>query len=122
MNIQTSNSIEKKRTYPFVEKLVDALYNDDVNSVIEKSVEGHYDKSIFLMFVVLYFGIFLSIEKFEYKKDLLKESISDIIRDHDKRTACLQFFCNLGIFEKNEKLCLEGPKNLNLQDQKTKDE
>jgi hypothetical protein len=108
MNIQTT-----KRTYPFVDKLVDALYQDDLNSVIEKSIEGHYDKSIFMMFVMLYFGIFLSIENFDYKKELIKQSLSDIIRDHDKRTACLQLFCSAfgHIFEKNEKLCLEAPRN-----------
>jgi hypothetical protein len=113
----------KARTYPFVNRLVDALYTDDINSTIENSIEGHYDKNILMMFVVLYFGLYLSIDHPDSSnKEYIKEALSDIIRDHDKRTACLQFFCTLGIFEKNENLCLEAPRNLKLKDKKTEDE
>jgi len=105
----------KKKIYPFIDKLVDVMYNDDLNNLMEESIEGHYDKSIFLMYIVLYFGIYMSIDKSirsANKKQAIKEELTDIIRDPNKRQACLNFFCTyfgkLVFNEKNEKQSIQN--------------
>ena len=83
--------------YPFINEMVDKS-----NELIENSISGGYDKSIFLMFVVMYFGIHLKLENTftddvdrrqgsntEEKKTQIKLLMTDFIKDPIKRNMCI---------------------------------
>ena len=94
MNIQQSKNRIKEKIYPFVNKMVDAFYNDYSNSLIEQSIENDNDKSVFLMFVMMYFGIHLKLDNNNdnIKKDQIKILMTELIKDPAKRQFCIKMF------------------------------
>jgi Mg2+/citrate symporter len=79
----------KSDVYPLINEIVDELSNTDLKAVIERSCETRMDKSIFMMFVTMYFYAFLSEG---LSKQDIKLILTDAIRDPEKRQYCLQVF------------------------------
>jgi membrane-bound lytic murein transglycosylase len=95
--LQISNKQDlKKVIYPFVDEMVDTLYTDECNNLIENAVSTNGDKSVFLMFVMMYFGIHLKLDNQNdaTKKEQIKSMLSDVIRDPHKRKLCIEMFQN----------------------------
>ncbi len=87
----------KKHKYPFIDELVDVLHSDKLNKLLSKNVQSDSDKSIFMMFVVVYFIINLklrtsSIGEDPFNKQKIKDIMSSVIGDAHKRKACLDLF------------------------------
>ena len=80
----------KSDVYPLINEIVDELSNTDLKGVIERSCETKMDKSIFMMFVTMYFYAFLS--DTDLSKQDIKLILTDAIRDPEKRQYCLQVF------------------------------
>jgi len=82
--------------YPGIDKLVDALYCDEINSYINDICHDELDKKTFIMFVIMYFYIYFGLEcnvqTSELSKQNIKLVLSDIIRDPEKRHQCIQLF------------------------------
>lgn len=95
-NNKTQNEIQHEiiKIYPFINELVDTFYKEHLNTFIDKSIESEGDKSVFLMFIMMYFCIHLKLENEnnDIKKDNIKILMSDIINDPEKRKLCLELF------------------------------
>jgi hypothetical protein len=91
-----SNSFEPTIIYPFIDEMVDTFYNDQSNALIERAIESRQDKSIFMMYVMMYFGIHLKLEREndEIKKEQIKVLMTDLVRDPEKRKFCIELFEN----------------------------
>ena len=85
-----------KESYPFIDELVDTFYNKHCNELIEHAIESDSDKHIFMMFIMMYFGIHLSVEmdNTEDKKQYIKDIMNDMIKNTDKRKQLLLFIQN----------------------------
>ena len=85
-----------KDNYPFIDELVDTLFNEHCNDLIEHAIEADSDKQVFMMFVMMYFGIHLSLEmkNNDDKKQYIKEIMNDIIKNTEKRKQLLFFIQN----------------------------
>lgn len=96
MSLQKSTNlfVDNEEIYPFINEMVDTFYTENCNELIENSISGGYDKSIFLMFVVMYFGIHLKLENSnkEEKKTQIKLLMTDFIKDPIKRKMCINIF------------------------------
>lgn len=95
--ILTSNTnTEIVEIYPFINEMVDSFYTKECNELIEKAIESDSDKSIFMMYIMMYFGIHLKLENEndETKKHQIKLLLTDLIKDHDKRKYCIEMFQN----------------------------
>lgn len=94
-NLDLQNKdIVKQKIYPFIDEMVDTLYNDDSNYLIEKVIETSTDKSIFMMFVVMYYSIFLKLDNKdkEIKRSQIKILMNEFIQDPEKRKFCIELF------------------------------
>jgi hypothetical protein len=82
--------------FPFVNEMVETFYNDQCNSLISKSIENDQDKSTFMMFIMMYFGIHLKLETKDddTKKAQIKMLLTELIRDPEKRRYCIEVFQN----------------------------
>lgn len=89
MELQKNNKI-----YPFIDSLVDALFTDEINNIID-SENVKFDKKTFIMFICMYFSTRLYAKK--CSKETIKEFMTDIIRNPVKRQQCILLFNN---FEK----------------------
>ena len=54
MNENTKLIYNKPEIYPFIDELVDILYKDDLNKLID-SENVQFDKRTFFMFIIMYF-------------------------------------------------------------------
>ena len=79
-----------RQKYPFIDELVDALFTDKINDIIN-SDNVQVDKRTFLMFIVMYFITRLHSDK-DVDKDTIKYFLSDIIHRPDKRRKCIELF------------------------------
>jgi hypothetical protein len=91
--------------YPMIDELVNSLYTDEINNLIDTKCETTDDRRVFLMFLIMYFYTYLSIpknlkEKYEMKHEL-KIFLTDMIRKPEKRAKCIELYTN---FEKSVKL------------------
>ena len=68
-----NDNLKNNEVFPFIDQMVNIFYNDQINELLNDSITGGYDKSIFLMFVVMYFGIHLKLENKD--KDEKKQQI-----------------------------------------------
>lgn len=91
------NSHEIFPIYPFINELVDALYTDELNNIID-SDNVRFDKKTFLMFIIMYFVTRLYTSHEEFSKDDIKLFLTNIIRNPEKRRRCIEIFL---MFEKN---------------------
>ena len=96
MNVNKTESKKTVKTsiYPFINEMVDTFYTEDCNSMIERAIDNDSDKSVFLMFIMMYFGIHLKLEKEndDFKKNKIKLLMTDLIRDPEKRKYCIEMF------------------------------
>lgn len=94
--ITSNNNSEINKIYPFINEMVDSFYTKECNELIEGAIETESDKSIFMMYIMMYFGIHLKLEREndETKKHQIKLLLTDLIRDHDKRKYCIEMFQN----------------------------
>lgn len=88
--------------YPFVNDLVDILYNTDLNNLIHDSCKTVDDKRSFFMFIIMYFYTFLSCSN-DCDKDNLKLFLSDLLKNTDKRKKIIEMYLNM---EQNVKYLL----------------
>ncbi len=84
--------VNKPQTFPFIEELVDKLYNESLNELIEKNVSTPIDKKVFLMFVMMYFVVHLQLDDEPKKKETIKEMLGDLMSNRDKRKLFISFF------------------------------
>jgi hypothetical protein len=77
--------------YPFIDELVESLYTNEINSIID-SENVQMDKKTFLMFIVMYFTTKLYASQENMFKDDIKLFLSDIIRTPEKRRKCIEMF------------------------------
>lgn len=86
--------LKKEDIFPFVNEMVETLYNEQCNSLIDKSIENEQDKSTFMMFIIMYFGIHLKLETKDddTKKTQIKMLLTELIRDPEKRRYCIELF------------------------------
>lgn len=94
--ISSSQKSEIINIYPFINEMVDSFYTKECNELIEGAIESESDKSIFMMYIMMYFGIHLKLEREndETKKHQIKLLLTDLIRDHEKRKYCIEMFQN----------------------------
>ena len=91
--------------YPMIDELVNSLYTDEINNLINTKCETTDDRRVFLMFLIMYFYTYLSIpkdvkEQFDMKHEL-KVFLTDMIRNPEKRAKCIELYTN---FVKSVKL------------------
>lgn len=93
-SLVNGKNIVKNEIYPFINEMVDTFYTKECNELIEKAIESDTDKSTFMMFVMMYFGIHLKLETQDndVKKSQIKMLLTDLIKDHDKRKFCIEMF------------------------------
>lgn len=75
--------------YPFIDTLVDALFTPEINAIID-SDNVQFDKKSFIMFICIYFSTRLYAKK--CSKQTIKEFMTDIIRNPEKRQKCILLF------------------------------
>lgn len=98
LDLQQNKDIIKQKIYPFIDEMVDTFYNDESNYLIEKVIETSTDKSIFLMFVMMYYSIHVSIKTDstnadkELKRTQIKILMNEFIQDPEKRKFCIELF------------------------------
>lgn len=93
MQLQTSQQTSNlDNIYPFINEMVDTFYTENANKLIEKSIEHNSDKSIFMMYITMYFAIHLKLKDDENKKHYIKQIMSEIINDPAKRSKVIEMF------------------------------
>lgn len=95
-----------KDIYPGIDDLVDVLYTDEINNLIDTKCQTSDDKRVFLMFLIMYFYNYLSIpddiKGGDYDvKTSLKMFLTDLLKNPEKRTKCLEIYTS---FENTIKL------------------
>jgi hypothetical protein len=105
LNITNFSQIIHPEIYPMIDELVNSLYTDSINNLIDTKCETIDDRRVFLMFLIMYFYTYLSIpknikEKFDMKNEL-KVFLSDMIRNPEKRAKCIELYTT---FENSVKL------------------
>lgn len=83
---------------PLIDDLVNSLYTDEINNLIDTKCKTIEDKRVFLMFLIMYFYTYLNIsndikEQYDIKKEL-KIFLTDIIRNPEKRSKCIELYTN----------------------------
>lgn len=93
-DLTTVEKTDLGKIYPFINEIVDAFYTEHCNTLIDKSIQTESDKSVFLMFVMMYFCIHMKLENVDdtTKRQQIKLILSDVIRDADKRRICINMF------------------------------
>ena len=84
---------------PFMDDLVDSLYTDELNTLIEKTCQTGLDKRTFMMFIMMYFFTMLNVSgagtctsEGVDRKSMLKEFMSDLIMNSEKRRRCVDLY------------------------------
>lgn len=94
----SNKQIDKNlRVYPFIDELVDSLYTDELNKLID-SENVQFDKRTFLMFIIIYFSTRLYASNETISKENIKTFMTDLIRNPMKRSKCIELFM---MFEKS---------------------
>jgi hypothetical protein len=99
--------IKKSKPLPFINDLVDVLFTKEINNLIDDNCVTVEDKRVFMMFLMTYFYSYLSISvKDQHTKQNLKEFLSNLINNPDKRLKCIELYTTFEktLFEKNLKL------------------
>lgn len=82
----------KNTVYPMIDELVDILYNDDLNNLMDTKCTTDLDKKTFMMFILMYFYTYINIHKTETSKDDIKIFLSDLIKNPDKRKQVIELY------------------------------
>ena len=88
MSLTNKNNI----VYPMIDELVDILYNDDLNNLMDTKCTTDLDKKTFMMFILMYFYTYINIHKTETSKDDIKIFLSDLIKNPDKRKQVIELY------------------------------
>lgn len=93
---QLNDVVNDIHILPGINDLVNVIYNDHLNSLLDKKNESLDDRRVLLMFLIMYFYSYLSIPK-DIKnhidvKQTLKAFLSELIKDHKKRKVCLEMY------------------------------
>jgi hypothetical protein len=83
----------RPKVFPFVDKMVEALYND-CEQLVSDHIETDEEKSIFMMFIIMYLlkmrdSLYNCTSESE-RKNALKNILSHILQNPEQRTVCLQ--------------------------------
>ena len=92
MEISSNNNVPK-----FIEELVDSLYTNEINKIIE-SDNVQVDKKMFLMFIVTFFITRLFCEKDSkpLNSDEIKNFMTELLlTNKTKRLQCMELFLQL---------------------------
>jgi hypothetical protein len=91
---ELDHHVFKNEIYPFIDEMVDTFYTKECNELIGRAIESETDKSTFMMFIMMYFGIHLKLETQDddIKKSQIKMLLTDLIKDHEKRRLCIEMF------------------------------
>lgn len=89
--------VKRKVSSPLIEELVDLLYTEELNNLIDTICVSNLDKRSFMMFVMMYFYSRLSAVN-NVTKESLKSFLTELIMDNDKRKKCIDIYRN---FEKS---------------------
>jgi hypothetical protein len=94
--IKQKTIIKNTHIYPLIDQLVDTLYTDEINNLINSKCQSIDDRRVFLMFLVMYFYTNLSIpteikEQYDVKNEL-KLFLTDIIKNPNKRHKCIELY------------------------------
>ena len=73
--IITTLSSEIKQIYPFINEMVDSFYTKECNELIDKAIQSETDKSIFMMYIMMYFGIHLKLETEDMGGDSAQDNV-----------------------------------------------
>lgn len=87
------------RRFKFIDELVESFY-DICDTIISNHVDKTDEKSIFMMFIVMYFTVHLKLKDIPHfndhskteQKEVIKDLLEDAIKDPNKRRMCLQTF------------------------------
>lgn len=119
---KSNENISSQHKYPFIDQLVDTLHSNEINTMIKDKIHNDDEKSIFMMFVMMYFVINVKVQTESQTTAVTKEQIKDvmtqIIGDYDKRRTCLQMFEPYfrQFFNDTEKIEINGSKQLLLNE------
>lgn len=94
------------KIYPMINELVDTLYIESINDLIDTKCETNDDRRVFLMFIIIYFYSYLCIPKGTLSdseiKIKLKLFLNELINDKNKRQACINLYKMFEVnFKKN---------------------
>ena len=95
----------KSDIYPFIDKIVDALYTEEINKIID-SENVNLDKRTFIMFICMYFSTRLFADDKSITKESIKRFMTELIKNPTKRQQCIKLF-NSFEFVLDEKRMLE---------------
>ena len=104
----TTKVTYNNKIYPFVDELVDALYTDELNKIID-SENVQVDKRTFIMFIVMYFTTRIHSDILD--KESIKYFLTDLIRTPEKRQQCIEIFL---MFEKSVISTINNTQNKQL--------
>ena len=87
---------KKLRILPFVDDVVDALY-EECDRLIDKYIETNSERSIFMMFMVMYLAVHLKLKDNldgdeSQRKLAMKQILSEFIGNPEKRSICIEIF------------------------------
>ncbi len=83
--------------YKFINELVDTFYESS-EKLIDNAVQMEDDKSVFLMFILMYFASHLKVKTVLNnktpleRKEIIKKLLEDVISDPSKRALCIRAF------------------------------
>ena len=100
-----ATSISLGYVCPFMDELVDSLYTEELNALIDKTCQTGLDKRTFMMFIMMYFFTYINVSgpsggvsKPEERKVMLKVFMSELIMNSEKRRRCVELYM---LFEKS---------------------
>ena len=118
INLINENNSNDVTVYPFIDELVDSLFSDNLNALIEKNTEINSDKSVFMMFVNIYFMAYLHTTQTqnrvsnEEKKHTLKKMLSEVMKCPEKRQICVSLIKQFNpLFNIDSVISIENDKN-----------
>lgn len=80
---------------PFMNELVDSLYTEELNALIEKACQTGVDRRTFMMFIMMYFFTYINVNTSGEggdRKEMLKVFMSDLIMNSEKRRRCVELY------------------------------
>lgn len=103
-------NVRKTPVYPFIDSLVDSLFTKEINDILE-SENVKEDKNTFLMFITIYFTTRLYADNSSASKDNIKNFMTELIRNKDKRKKCIELFYQMNNVIQDKELQLTWPTN-----------
>ena len=77
---------------PGISDLVDVLYTSELNEFIQKKCSNIDDKRTFLMFIIMYFCSYLSLDDNMNNKQNMKILLSNLLLNPENRKKCIDLY------------------------------